>query len=43
MDVSIVPRSNDKTFFKVQIKIYRANWDWLMVHVSYPTDHIIYR
>lgn len=43
MDVSIVPRSANKTFFKVQIKIWRTNWDWLMVHVSYPTDHIIYR
>ena len=29
--------------FSAKVKIWRTNWDWMIVNVSYPTVHIIYR
>jgi hypothetical protein len=29
--------------FNVKIKIWATDRDWLIIHLSYPTEHIIYR
>jgi len=29
--------------FNIKIKIWATNWNWMIVTLSYPIDHIIYR
>jgi hypothetical protein len=40
---SILRRTVNSSLFCANVKIWKSNDEWMIVELSYPTDHILYR